>query len=745
MSDTLPQPAVDVAAIGRFARTVYDGLAGFVDVRILAEKGMPDAKPACRSFSVNDGLVEALKRSAGEAAASGRACFAVPATTDAPGRARTATITATAVVLVDLDVGDIEAKRSHLLTYLGAPTLVVASGGVTATGQAKLHLYWRLSRPATGIALTRVTKLRSAIAAKVGADRSLARGAQPIRVPGSVHSKNGNRAPVRIIEENDSALDLSAIERAVATMPTLASTDDAGAEDNPGAGADGGITRYDALSRFIGEQLHQVRSGRIVLGEAWAAVRLEAAMIAPSWSDKRLRREFDALVRVDRRNHGVGASDPNRDRTENGLARWLADVHADAWRYVPGRGWLAWSGSCWEPDRTARILELCRQLSEKAAWGQPEPDRRRLLAERTIRAVERLARSDPRLATGVADWDRDDMLLNTPGGVIDLRTGVVSPNDPGLQMTRITAAAPGRTGGRWLDFVARVTGGDTDMACYLQRVAGYCLTARTDEQAFFFLHGSGANGKTVFLDVLAAILGNYARTAPLDTFMATRGDRQQNDLAGLEGARMVIATETEAGRPWAEARIKAITGGDRIAVRQLYREFFETVPGYKLLIAGNHRPRLSGGGAGMVRRLHLVPFDTVIPEQERDGQLREKLLAERDGILGWMLEGCRAWQDGGLRPPQRVRDAVAGYFDAEDFVVEWIDEDCVRGTNFHATTAELYASWRRRADSLGLDPKSARDLGERLRALGFEPVRTGKARGWKGLRPVAADGEGIAR
>ena len=240
------------------------------------------------------------------------------------------------------------------------------------------------------------------------------------------------------------------------------------------------------------------------------------------------------------------------------------------------------------------------------------------------------------------------MLLNTPAGVIDLRTGEVLPNDPGLQMTRITRAAPGSGCRRWLAFIARITGGDSEMAAYLQRIAGYCLTGRTDEQAFFFLHGSGANGKTVFLEVLADVLGSYARTAPLDTFMATRADRQQNDLAGLDGARMVIATETEAGRPWAEARIKAVTGGDRIAVRRLYGEFFETIPGYKLLIAGNHRPRLTGGGAGMARRLHLVPFDTVIPEHERDGRLREKLLGERDGILGWMLEGCRAWQDRGL-------------------------------------------------------------------------------------------------
>ena len=295
------------------------------------------------------------------------------------------------------------------------------------------------------------------------------------------------------------------------------------------------------------------------------------------------------------------------------MARRLAAEHAAAWRYVTGVGWLAWTGTHWDRDETNSILEVCRLLCEAAAAGQSDADRRRLLTDRTIRAVERLGRSDPRLAATAAEWDFDGMLLNTPAGVIDLRTGEVLPNDPELQMTRITSAAPGSVCPRWLAFIDRITGGDAEMVAYLQRIAGYCLTGRTDEQAFFFLHGSGANGKTVFLEVIAAILGSYARTAPLDTFMATRADRQPNDLAGLDGARMVIATETEAGRPWAEARIKAITGGDRIAVRRLYGEFFESVPGYKLLIAGNHRPRLTGGGAGMARRLHLVPFDTVIP------------------------------------------------------------------------------------------------------------------------------------
>jgi putative DNA primase/helicase len=166
------------------------------------------------------------------------------------------------------------------------------------------------------------------------------------------------------------------------------------------------------------------------------------------------------------------------------------------------------------------------------------------------------------------------------------------------------------------------------------------------------------------------------------------------------------------------------------------------IPGYKPLIAGNHRPRLTGGGLSMARRLQLIPFDVVIPEQERDGRLKEKLLAERDGILGWMIDGCVAWQKMGLLPPRKVRDAVASYFDAEDFVADWIAEAWEVGPNFTTPTADLFASWRRRAECLGINPGNARDLGERLRALGFEPVRTSQTRGWKGICPrPAAVGE----
>ena len=750
-------PAVDSNDVRRFAEVVFGGLSGFVDLRMLGEKGMPEQRPHCDCQPIDDRLTAWLVRSAVRAAEAQLCCAVVPMALDGRGRARAGSLGATAVIVIDLDEGDIAAKRAHLTKHLGAPSLVVASGGVTGSGEAKLHLYWRLADPAFAADLDRVRSARETAARKVGADPSLARVQQPIRLPGSVHCKQGGRRPVRIVADSGEAYDLETLAEAACAMPHIAGEIEPGADGAAvvpaltgpiRAGGIDGITRFDALSSHIGRQIRRARQGEITRAEAWASVTsFNARMIDPSWEEPRLRREFEALELVDRRNHGgTPLKDPDDiDRTEHGLARRLADEHANGWRHVPGLGWLAWTGSHWQPDETNRVVELCRSLCEEAATGQTASDRRRLLSDRTIRAVERLSRCDPRISAAGADWDADGMLLNTPDGVIDLRTGEVSPGDPGLKLTRITRASPGNGCARWMAFLDEITGGEGEIAAYLQRVAGYCLTGRTDEQAFFFLHGPGANGKTVFLEVLAHVLGSYSRTAPLDTFMASRGDRQPIDLAALEGARMAIATETEAGRPWSEARIKAITGGDRIAIRQLYRPYYETTPGYKLLISGNHRPRLTGGGMSMARRLQLVPFDTVIPEERRDTRLRERLVGERDGILGWMLEGCLTWQKSGLRPPRKVHEAGSSYLDGEDFVAQWIAEDCEVGAQLHASSAELFASWRLRAESLGLNPGSARDLGEKLRDLGYRPFRNRSARGWTGLRPRPLESVGARK
>ena len=231
-----------------------------------------------------------------------------------------------------------------------------------------------------------------------------------------------------------------------------------------------------------------------------------------------------------------------------------------------------------------------------------------------------------------------------PDAIMDLKTGRHRASSPGDYCTKQTTVSAGGECPLWDAFLKRVTNDDAELAAFLQRICGYCLTGSTKEHALFFLHGTGANGKSVFIDTVAGILGDYHRTAPIETFTASPTDRHPTDIASLRGARLVTAVETEEGRRWDESKIKALTGGDMIAARFMRQDFFEYRPQFKLVIAGNHKPGLRSVDEAIRRRFHLIPFNVTIPEGERDLELAEKLRAEWPGILAWMIEGCLDWQ-----------------------------------------------------------------------------------------------------
>jgi putative DNA primase/helicase len=269
---------------------------------------------------------------------------------------------------------------------------------------------------------------------------------------------------------------------------------------------------------------------------------------------------------------------------------------------------------------------------------------------------------------------------------------------------------------------------------YLQRVVGYCLTGVTSAHALFFLYGTGANGKSVFVNVITTILGDYAANAPMDTFMEARTDRHPTDLAGLRGARFVSSIETEQGRRWNESKVKAITGGDKVSARFMRQDFFEYVPQFKLVIAGNHKPSIRNVDEAMKRRLHLIPFTVTVPPEKRDGKLTEKLLQERDGILAWAVEGCLAWQRGGLKQPACVLSATDEYFEAEDALGQWIDERCLLAKACREGVSELFADWREWAERAGDYVGSVKRFSESMAARKFEKCRlTGGARALTGL------------
>ncbi len=756
------QPDINPEAISAYCEIVFGYLEGLAPIRLLSESGTP-SRSARLLFPSTIAVAGAIFAEAERAAAEQRGVFVVPGTVVASGSARAEDVVATGVLLVDLDKGDVEAARNHLAYHLGQPTLEIASGGVTEGGSPKLHLYWRLTEAATGSDLDLVCSLRGTIAAKVGGNSSFKSIHQPIRVAGTIHGKHGVQNAVRLLNRQEIEFDLSDLADAVDAMPPLPGIEpeiriDTGSGKGPSVrdlskqlvreGGQDGVTRFGALSSVIGHWIRNVRRGICTIDEARQAVfDHNQAMIAPPWDERRLMREFSALMQKDIDTFGpmpgtvAGTSDDKRASveapsfSEDALAAAFTAKHGADWRHVPAWGqWLRWTGGHWQTDETKRVREEIRQICRAAAVSVEKPDEaKRIASDRTLSAVLRIAASDPRIATRTSDWDAYADLLNTPAGIIDLGSGELEPHDPTRLLTQMTKASPGISCRRWLSFLTEITGGDTQLQAYLARLAGYCLTGSTAEQVFAFLHGQGANGKSVFLQTIVRVMGSYAATAALDTFMATKSARHLTELAGLRAARLVLVPETEAGQSWAEARIKQVTGGEKVRANFMHRDHFEFQPQFKLLVAGNHRPALTSVGEALRRRLHLVPFTVTIPVDKRDPTLAEKLFAERDGILGWMISGCAEWRRMGLIPPPAVADAAEDYFASEDHVGQWIDECCICGPQHRATSRELYAAWQSWSETGGYPAGSTKSLGEMLRARGFTDGKVKGARGWHGI------------
>jgi putative DNA primase/helicase len=282
--------------------------------------------------------------------------------------------------------------------------------------------------------------------------------------------------------------------------------------------------------------------------------------------------------------------------------------------------------------------------------------------------------------------------------------------------------------------LARVTDDQPELIAFLKRVAGYALTGLTREHALFFLYGRGANGKSTLINVLIECLGDYHKTAPIETFTASTSERHPTDLASLRGARLVTATETEEGRRWAESKIKALTGGDRISARFMRQDFFEYSPQFKLMIAGNHKPGLRSVDEAIRRRLNLIPFTITILLGERDPALTAKLKAELPGIMAWAVEGCLEWQNVGLAPPKAVTDATDAYLEAEDAISTWMEECGIRDPHAWEARSKLWTSWMEWAGKSGEHVSSQRQFHARLEGK-LEPKRDSYgARGWRGLR-----------
>jgi putative DNA primase/helicase len=437
--------------------------------------------------------------------------------------------------------------------------------------------------------------------------------------------------------------------------------------------------------------------------------------------------------------------------TDGGNSDRLVDLHGPDLRYIHSwKQWFYWDSQRFQADTTGELMRRARDTilsMYESVRDQTDDQHRRALAswatrsdsEGMMRSMVSLAASDPRIATRPCDLDADPWRLTVENGTIDLRTGKLLVHS---RRDRITKLAPvrfdaGATCPTWIDFLHCVLAGDGELLGFLQRAIGYSLTGDTSEQVLFFLCGSGANGKSTLLELLHTLLGDYAKQADFGTLLERRGDGPRNDVAALQGARLVTAIEASEGRRMDEGLVKQLTGGDTIVARRLYSEFFQFRPQFKLWLAANHRPVIRGTDHAIWRRIRLIPFTITISENQRDPELGRKLRAELPGILRWALEGCLAWQGGRLGNPPAVRDATAGYRTEMDVLAGFLEDCCELGEEHRAGATPLYQAYRCWCDSSVERAVSQKAFGQSLAERGYRRARgTGGRFGWFGLRLV---------
>lgn len=445
--------------------------------------------------------------------------------------------------------------------------------------------------------------------------------------------------------------------------------------------------------------------------------------------------EVPPLVESDARRGDQRLSDPTEtvlddiEVTEDGVAREFVRRYGSRVRFdhVAGK-WFLWTGDHWKKDDTAQAFQWSRELARQASTGSGGSELKNARKASFAGGVERLARADQAVAITSEAWDSDPMVLGCPGGVVDLTTGQLAGAQPSQHITKLAGVQPvdGRCD-RWHAFLMAATGGDEDAVHFLQVWCGYLLTGKTTEHVLLFLYGPGGNGKSLFLNIIKRVLGDYAKTAGMDTFTATRGERHPTDLADLHGARLVSASETEEGRSWAESRIKSITGGDPVSARFMRSDFFTYTPNYKLMIVGNHQPVLKSVDEAIRRRFLILPF-TRKPDRP-DLDLEEKIWAEEaPQILAWAIRGCLEWQREGLPRPRLISAATDQYFEDQDLFGAWLADYCEVGdlTNSE-TAADLFVSWKFFCEAAGERPGTQKALGNRLRLKGLTngPKRVG--------------------
>jgi putative DNA primase/helicase len=407
--------------------------------------------------------------------------------------------------------------------------------------------------------------------------------------------------------------------------------------------------------------------------------------------------------------------------------------------------WLVWNGKYWELDEgdikihglglqmvrgiydeTLKTSDYRERIEiEKFAFKSESMRNRKAFIEAASKIDEIIITSD--------GLDRDQWLLNVGNGTLDVTTGEFREHRREDFITKIASVDydPAAECPIWERFVREIMNYDADLIRFLQTAVGWGITGNTSEQVMFILFGSGANGKSTFLNTIQTILGDYAMTTQTETFLKQNAERINNDIARLRGTRFVTTTESEQGKRLYEPIIKQITGNDMLTARFLFGEYFSFYPTFKIFMATNHKPNIRGTDYGIWRRIRLIPFTTTISEDEQDIELESKLIGEASGILNWLVAGAMRWKAERLKTPEIIVNATDEYRGEMDVIGNFIREECVQNPAVSIRVRELFKAYQEWCEASNEHDCSERFFGFRLK--NWDLSRTGRRKRGTGL------------
>lgn len=431
----------------------------------------------------------------------------------------------------------------------------------------------------------------------------------------------------------------------------------------------------------------------------------------------------------------------------NALA--LIDTYGHLLRHCTDRGrWYAWDGHVWQ--ECPRSTGVAREYGKRVARAMPEDDKaevahkKRTLSAVGISAMLTQAATDSRITVDYDELDAHPWELNTPAGIVDLRTGALLPPDPAKLHTRSTTVSPDPDADPepWLAFLRDTFGGDQALIAYLQRLVGYSAVGIVGPHILPFCVGSGGNGKGVFLEAVGKVLGGYATTAPAGFLMAKMHASHETEIARLSGARMVLCSEVNEEDHFDEAKVKQLTGGDTLTARFMHQDHFTFTPTHQLWLMGNHRPAVRSGGRSFWRRLRLIPFANEVPPEKIVDDLQHILATDHGpSLLNWIIEGAVAYHRHGLQEPASVKAATEEYAHDQDTVTRFLEEACMIGgpESLLVKVSTVRSAYERWCSEAGEQPVTAKAFGIALGRAGVPSTRTKLARFYQGITLLETD------